>query len=81
VSYEEWQKQSARGSPHAKARKGRTRILATRQLHEPKIHPHAEESVDEKRTEGFHFPALSPCIAAVACVKGAKLTLLVPVKG
>src|SRR6476660_3941 len=31
--------------------------------------------------EIYYSPALSPCIAAVACVKGSKLTLLVPVKG
>jgi hypothetical protein len=31
--------------------------------------------------EGFHSPALSPCIAAIASLSGARLTLLVPVKG
>jgi Protein of unknwon function (DUF3008) len=78
-------KTKRKGNPHANARKGRTRISATRQLHEPKSHTQAEESADEKknmgRDEAFHSPVLSPCIAAVPCVKGAKLTLLVPVKG
>ena len=58
--------------------------MATRQLHELRIHTQAEESVDEKNVggdDGFHSPALSPCIAAIASLKGSKLTLLVPVKG
>ena len=33
------------------------------------------------RDEGFQSPALSPCIAAIASLKGSRLTLLVPVKG
>src|SRR2546430_16374498 len=55
ASYEGWQRRSARGSPHANARKGIIRLSATRQLHKLKIHTcedQAKEFADQKKNVG-----------------------------
>jgi hypothetical protein len=75
-------RQMASSMSESELRKIRTRISATRRRAARfTIKPGTAEGKNVVGDEGFYSLPLSPCIAAIASVKGARLTLLVPVKG